>query len=63
MTNPLTKSDKKSIDDALATIKGVESEIARAKQAGLDVSTQEARLKDLKDKLQKIKAAYFPTGA
>lgn len=63
MTNPLNASDKKSIDQALLTIKEVEGQITKAKQAGLDVTPQETRLRELKDKLQKIKATYFPTGA
>jgi hypothetical protein len=63
MANPLNASDKKAIDGALAAIKSVEGEIIKAKQAGLNVGPQEERLKELKDKLQKIKAAYFPTGA
>jgi len=62
MGSPLTAEDKKKLDTALAVIADAEKDIVKARLAGIDISEQEARLKDLKTRLSQIRSAYFPAG-
>ncbi len=62
MTSPLTKEDKTEIDKVLKLVDGTKKELARAKQAGLDIADYEQRLVDSEKKLRAIKQAYFPPG-
>jgi len=62
MPEILGKEDKKKIDTALKAIADVKKEVVRAKSAGIDVSEQEASLKETEDKLLSIKRVYFPSG-
>tara|TARA_Y100000310_G_scaffold186486_1_gene186647 strand:+ start:405 stop:593 length:189 start_codon:yes stop_codon:yes gene_type:complete len=62
MPDLLDAEDKERINYALGEIDGVEENILRAKEAGLDVSQQERRLGELKTQLQRIKGAFFGGG-
>jgi len=61
MAHPLTDEDSKQIDDALKAIKATEDVIKRARQAGLDVDSQESQIKESEERLKGIKAAFFPS--
>ena len=62
MAAPLTKEDLSNINAALKAAKEVKQTIQRANQAGLDVDALEQQLLSNEQKLQGIKAAFFPTG-
>jgi hypothetical protein len=62
MAAPLTKEDLSNINAALKAAKEVKQTIQRAKQAGLDVDALEQQLLSNEQKLQGIKAAFYPTG-
>lgn len=55
---PLKPEDIDNIEKALAILKEVRSAIARAQMAGLDVTAQEARAKELETRLLAIKRVY-----
>lgn len=61
MAGPLTEQDLQEITTQLFNLRTAKAEIARAKQAGIDVVEQEAEVVRLIDQLTKIKAAYFPS--
>lgn len=48
------------INDALAKVQLAQNEINLAKQAGIDVSAQQAQLTDSNNKLLALKRTYFP---
>ena len=62
MAAPLTKEDLSNINAALKAAKEVKQTIQRANQAGLDVDALEQQLLSNEQKLQGIKAAFYPTG-
>ena len=62
MAAPLTKEDLTNINAALKAAKEVKAVIARAKQAGLDVEALESQLLANEQKLNCIKAAFYPNG-
>ena len=62
MASPLTKEDLTNINAALKAAKEVKQTIQRAKQAGLDVEALEQQLLSNEQKLQGIKAAFYPSG-
>jgi hypothetical protein len=57
---PLTERDLEQINKALDEIENAEGIIAQAKQAGIDLSRQEVEARETKDKLLRIKQAFFP---
>lgn len=57
---PLTERDLEQINQALVEIESAEGIIAQAKQAGIDLSRQETEARDTKEKLLRIKQAFFP---
>ena len=57
---PLTDHDLEQINAALTEIESAEGIIAQAKQAGIDLSRQEAQARETKEKLLRIKQAFFP---
>ena len=59
-TGPLTERDLEQINQALVEIESAEGVIAQAKQAGIDLSRQETEARDTKEKLLRIKQAFFP---
>jgi hypothetical protein len=58
--NPLKESDFARITTELANLRDAEELLVKAKQAGIDVSAQEAQLKQTRDGLLKLKQAFFP---
>ena len=62
MAAPLTKEDLTNINAALKAAKEVKAVIARAKQAGLEVEALESQLLANEQKLNGIKAAFYPNG-
>lgn len=56
----LTEDDLTQINAALAEIDGAEGIIAQAKAAGIELGPQEVQARETKDKLLRIKAAFFP---
>ena len=59
-SHPLTDDDEKQINEALKAIKATEDVIKRARQAGIDVDSQETQIKESEERLKGIKAAFFP---
>ena len=57
---PLTENDLEQINNALAEIKSAEGIIAQAKAAGIPLERQEEMARETKEKLLKIKSAFFP---
>lgn len=57
---PLTERDLEQINAALVEIESAEGIIAQAKQAGIDLSRQEGEARETKEKLLRIKQAFFP---
>jgi len=57
---PLTEDDLSQINAALVEIESAEGIIAQAKQAGIDLTPQEAQARETKEKLLRIKQAFFP---
>ncbi len=57
---PLTERDLEQINNALVEIENAEGIIAQAKQAGIDLSRQENDARETKEKLLRIKQAFFP---
>ena len=60
IAQPFTADDKKRMDDHLAEIDEAEKLIAKGKLGGLDLSASEAKLKDSKTRLRKLRNAFFP---
>lgn len=58
--SPLTDQDYETINRDLNSIALLERQIALAERAGLDCSPENSLCAALKDKLSKIKSAYFP---
>lgn len=57
---PLTERDLEQINAALVEIESAEGIIAQAKQAGIDLGSQEQQARETKEKLLRIKQAFFP---
>lgn len=57
---PLTDQDLGKINEALVEIESAEGIIAQAKVAGIDLSRQEIQARETKEKLLRIKQAFFP---
>lgn len=62
MAAPLTNDDLTAINTALKAITETKKVIARAKVAGIDVSTQETAVDESEARLKGIKAGFFPNG-
>lgn len=60
MPQPLTEADLQQIDQALGRSREAENLIARARQAGIDVGELETRNRDARERLRRIKGAFFP---
>lgn len=59
-TNPLTEEHFQQLKAGLEAMKVAKTQIDAAKRAGIDVSTQETAMNETKQKLERIKAVYFP---
>lgn len=57
---PLTENDLNQINAALEEIKSAEGIIAQAKRAGIPLERQEEQARETKEKLLRIKDAFFP---
>lgn len=57
---PLTETDLQQINAALTEIEAAEGIIAQAKQAGIPLEGQEVQARETKEKLLRIKQAFFP---
>ena len=57
---PLTDQDLNKINEALVEIESAEAIIAQAKRAGIDLTPQETLARETKEKLLRIKNAFFP---
>jgi hypothetical protein len=57
---PLTESDLKKVNDALQGLENTHVDIQRAVSAGMDCAAEDALCKDLKARLNQLKAVYFP---
>ena len=57
---PLTEQDFQNINDALVEIESAERIIAQAKAAGIPLERQEVQARETKEKLLRIKQAFFP---
>lgn len=57
---PLKESDLTQINAALVEIENAEGIIAQAKQAGIPLERQEVQARETKEKLLRIKQAFFP---
>lgn len=55
----LSEEEKKAIEKALKDAEIVRAEIAKAKRAGIDVSSLEARLHEAELALQNLKRVYL----
>lgn len=56
----LTEEDLTQINAALTEIETAEGVIAQAKAAGIDLGRQEVQARETKEKLLRIKQAFFP---
>ena len=56
----LGERDLEQINNALVEIEDAEGVIAQAKQAGIDLGPQEALARETKERLLRIKQAFFP---
>lgn len=57
---PLTENDLTQINAALTEIESAETIIAQAKAAGIPLERQEVQARETKEKLLRIKQAFFP---
>lgn len=58
--SPLNNRDYTRINDALAALNRAERKIAVACEAGVDCEQRKAEVDFLRDRLEKMKAVYFP---
>jgi hypothetical protein len=58
--DPLGPEHLAQIKNALAIIDATQSQINKAKQAGLDMTQQQASIDDSRQKLLAVKQVYFP---
>ncbi len=56
----LGERDLEQINNALVEIEDAEGVIAQAKQAGIPLDRQETEARETKEKLLRIKQAFFP---
>lgn len=59
-TNVLTEDDLTQINASLVEIEDAEGIIAQAKAAGIPLERQEVQARETKEKLLRIKQAFFP---
>lgn len=60
LQNPLSEQDFEDIRVRLKDLDDADALIRKSELAGLDVTEQKARAKDLREQLMKIKQAFFP---
>lgn len=57
---PLTSADLVELKQKLVELDQADMLIEKAIRAGIDVSGQQTRTRELRDKLMKMKQAFFP---
>ena len=57
---PLGKTDLIELKENLVELDKADKLIEQANRAGIDVSGQQTRTRELRDKLMKMKQAFFP---
>ena len=62
LSYPLTPDHRQQINNAIDALKQAQLQAERAQRAGVDTTAQQARIKDLTNSYQMIKAEYFPGG-
>lgn len=60
--SPLDQTHLSQINNGLQLLDQAEAQVVLAKQAGIDVSKQEADIQLHKQKLLALKRTYFPNG-
>lgn len=60
VTPLLDDEDLTNIDEAIRMAGDAEIDLERAERAGLDISAQRQRLADTKERLRRIRGAFFP---
>ncbi len=60
LEQPLTEDDLVKIEDAIAACDNITRQINRATQAGIDMGPRLDDCRERRQKLVKLKAAYFP---
>lgn len=58
--SPLTAEHLSALNNSLDQIKLAQQQIDLAKRAGIDVSGQEATLKQAETQIRQIKSVYYP---
>ncbi len=57
---PLTSTDLVELKKNLTELDKAEKMIEQAQRAGIDVGTQKERATEMRDKLMRLKQAFFP---
>lgn len=57
---PLSAADYRAIQTALATLNRAARKMDRARNAGVACDEQDAQCQYLRDRLEKLKAVYYP---
>ncbi len=57
---PLTDADLVELNAKLIQLDEADLQIDKATRAGIDVSSQKERAREMRDKLLKMKQAFFP---
>jgi hypothetical protein len=60
VSGPLTEADLRKINESLQGLENTHTDIQRAVAAGMDCNAEDALCKDLKARLNQVKAIYFP---
>lgn len=58
--SPLTQADLTELKTKLTELEQADKLIDQAKRAGVDVGTQMERARELRDRLNKLKQAFWP---
>lgn len=59
-TGPFKPADLVDLKSNLAKLDQAELELERAVRAGIDMTGQRTQLRELREKLTKVRQAYFP---
>ncbi len=59
-SSPLSEGDFTELTANLAKLDQAEREMERASRAGIDMSGQKVQMRELREKLTKVKQSYFP---
>lgn len=59
---PLDKADLDMLNTALKALESAKEQLKRARQAGIDVTTREERVRILDERVLQLKRSFFPAG-